>query len=103
MHTQDRGAVRIRAQLREKNQLTLPREVRNALHIDAGDDVDFVLVAPGVVQMVGLKTIPADQAWFWEAEWQAGEREASEELAHGEGTVYGSAEEMFSALGKEDE
>ncbi|CAM5249491.1 hypothetical protein GCM10010329_08220 [Streptomyces spiroverticillatus] len=90
--------TRIRAQLREKNQLTLPREVRQALHISAGDDVDFVIGPDGAVRLMGLRTVPAEQAWFWENEWQTGEREASAELARGEGTVYGSAEEMFSAL-----
>lgn len=91
----------IRARLRPKSQLTLPPEVRDALHIETGDEVEFELVAPGVVRLLGTKRIPAGQAWFWTEEWQAGEREASEELARGEETVYSSAEEMFDALGIE--
>ena len=100
--------TRIKAQLRGKGQLTLPGAVRRALHIEPGDDVEFVLgydpEKHGVtVQVRGLKTIPADQAWFWSQEWQAGEQEASNEIARGEGTVYGSAEEMFDALGVEED
>ncbi|WP_338699930.1 AbrB/MazE/SpoVT family DNA-binding domain-containing protein [Streptomyces sp. Q6] len=94
--------TRIRTQLRGKGQLTLPGEVRKALHIEAGDDVEFVVAADGSVQLRGLKTIPAEQAWFWTEEWQAGEREASRQIAAGEGRIYGSAEEMFSALGTGD-
>ena len=101
--------TRIKAQLRDKGQLTLPSEVRRALHVESGDDVEFVVhydpEQHGVmyVQVQGLKTIPADQAWFWTEEWQAGEREASEEAAAGKGTVYGSPEEMFAALGVEED
>lgn len=40
----------------------------------------------------------ADQAWFHTPEWQAGEREADEELARGEGTVFEDPEDMFRAL-----
>jgi hypothetical protein len=32
--------------------------------------------------------IPADQRWFWSAEWQAGEREASEQITTGGLHVY---------------
>lgn len=72
-----------RATLRDKGQLTLPSEVRTALHIDAGDDVEFVVMASGEVVLRGLKMIPADQAWFWTESWQRGERQASEEIAAG--------------------
>lgn len=101
--------TRIRAQLRDKGQVTLPSEVRRALHIAPGDDLEFVVEydpdTRGVrhVSVRGLKPVPADQAWFWTEEWQAGEREASEQLARGEGIVYGSADEMFGALGVEDD
>ncbi|MEY9961538.1 AbrB/MazE/SpoVT family DNA-binding domain-containing protein [Streptacidiphilus sp. MAP5-52] len=91
----------IRARLRPKHQLTLPPEVREALLVEPGDEVEFELVAPGVVRLLGTKRIPADQAWFWTQDWQAGEREASAERDRGEATVYTSAEEMFDALGVE--
>ncbi|MGW3100317.1 AbrB/MazE/SpoVT family DNA-binding domain-containing protein [Streptomyces sp. NPDC001102] len=106
METETR-VTRIKAQLRGKGQLTLPGLVRRLLHIAPGDDVEFVVhydpeQQVHSVQVRGLKTIPAEQAWFWEDEWQSGEREASNEIARGEGTVYGSAEEMFDALGVEE-
>jgi hypothetical protein len=40
----------------------------------------------------------ASQAWFWTPDWQAGEREASTELAEGCGQVFESAEEFLASL-----
>lgn len=50
-----------RAVLRAKGQVTLPLEVREALHIEEGDDVLFTVTEEGVL-LRGLKTIPAYQA-----------------------------------------
>jgi hypothetical protein len=39
------------------------------------------------------------QAWFWTPEWQAGEAEASAQIARGDlSPVFGSAEEMCEYL-----
>jgi len=35
------------ATLTSKGQITIPAEVRQALGVDAGDRVEFVLIAPG--------------------------------------------------------
>jgi hypothetical protein len=42
--------------------------------------------------------VPADQAWFWDHEWQRGEREASEQIAAGQTEEFEDAESMFDAL-----
>jgi hypothetical protein len=44
------------------------------LHVPEGDEVEFTRHDDGTVTLRGLKTIPADQAWFWSPQWQAGER-----------------------------
>lgn len=41
---------------------------------------------------------PADQRWFWTEEWQAGEREASAEIADGGLKVYDDMAELFADL-----
>jgi len=71
--------------------------VRDALHVEEGDDVTFVIEA-GQVTIRGLKSIPADQAWFWTDGWQAGEREASEQLAAGEGAVFDDGDAFVDSL-----
>jgi AbrB family looped-hinge helix DNA binding protein len=86
-----------RAVVRAKGQVTLPREVRDALHVKEGDDIRFEITDDGVL-MRGMTSIPLDQAWFWRAEWQQGEREASEQLARGEGTRYSDAESFLDSL-----
>ena len=93
------GERPITAKVRERSQLTLPAEVREALHVEAGDEVEFEMVAPGVVQLVGMKRVRSDQAWFWSEDWQAGEGEASEQLARGEGTVHEDGDSFLKALG----
>ena len=80
--------------MRERGQLTLPPEVRQALHVEPGDEVEFEVTDDGVV-VRGLKMIPAAQAWFWTDSWQRGEREASEDIAAGRTTVYVRPEDMF--------
>ena len=86
-----------RAVLRAKGQVTLPAEIRKALHIDEGDDISFEVTDDGV-QMRGLKSIRADQAWFWTPEWQAGEHRVDEEMAAGRGKISLSTEEFLESL-----
>ncbi len=89
----------MRTTLRNKGQVTLPAEVREALRIDEGDELEFEFVEPGVVVMRGLKMIPAAQAWFWTKSWQSGEQQASDEIANGQlSQVYKSTDEMFTDL-----
>lgn len=87
-----------RAVVRRKGQITLPQEIREALHVDEGDDVAFTVTDEGIVVLTGLKSIPTDQAWFWTDECQTGEREASQQAARGEGTVYDSAKDFLDSL-----
>lgn len=74
--------------VRPKAQLTLPEEIRRALHIGEGDEVEFTV------------------AWFFTPRWLAGEREADQDIASRRGTVHQSAEEMYAhldSLGSADE
>jgi antitoxin PrlF len=87
-----------RTTLRQKGQITLPADIREALHLEDGDEIEFELTPDGRVLMSGLKMIPADQAWFWTEAWQAGEREASAQLARGEGHVFKTSEDFFKSL-----
>ncbi len=88
----------VRVKVRPKAQLTLPDEIRRALHIGEGDEVEFAVHDDGTITIRGYVSIPTDQAWFFTADWLAGEREADQDLAAGHGTVHQSAEEMFSHL-----
>ena len=41
----------------------------------------------GRVELMAVIAVPADQAWFWTARWQAMEREADADIAAGRTTV----------------
>jgi antitoxin PrlF len=87
-----------RAKLRDKNQVTLPAEVREALHIREGDEIEFTITENGDIALRGYMRIPTDQRWFWTPEWQAGEREASEQIAAGETTYFDNDEDFLAYL-----
>jgi antitoxin PrlF len=87
-----------RARVRPKAQLTLPEEIRRALHIGEGDEVEFAVHDDGTVTVRGFISVPTDQAWFFTPEWLAGEQEADEQIASGPGQVFGSADEMLAHL-----
>lgn len=40
----------------------------------------------------------ADQAWFWNPDWQAGEREADQDIRNGRFTRYESSEDFIASL-----
>lgn len=40
------------------------------------------------------------QGWFWDAAWQADEREADRQSAAGEGTVYDDGDAFMASLGE---
>jgi hypothetical protein len=47
--------------------------------------------------------VPRNQAYFWTAEWQAGEREALAELANGEGRRFDSGAAAAAWLLSDDD
>lgn len=52
------------------------------------------------VLLRGMNSVPADQRWFWEPEWQAGELEASEQIKTGNIEVFEDVDAIFAALNK---
>jgi len=73
-------------------------QIRGALQIGEGDEVEFAVHDDGTITVRGYVSIPADQAWFFTPQWLAGEREADEDIAASRGTVHESADDMFAHL-----
>jgi antitoxin PrlF len=88
-----------RARVRPKAQLTLPEEIRRALHVGEGDEIEFSVHADGTITVRGYVSVPSDQAWFFTREGLAAKHRADDEIAAGGGTVRESAEAMFAHLG----
>ncbi len=81
-----------------KHQITIPQEAFQQLDLQPGDVLE-VEVQDGYLRLVPQRLIPRDQAWFWSAEWQAREREASEAIERGElSGPFETAEDVIAHL-----
>ena len=65
-----------------KNQITLPRKLRDKLHITPGEYLE-IEESDGKIILQPVKIIPSDQAYFYTEEWQAGEAEADRDIEEG--------------------
>ena len=83
--------------LRPKGQITIPDEVRRAVRLTEGDYL-AVSVRGDTIVLEPKTVVDASQAWFWQKAWQAGEREASEDIAEGRTTRYESDLEFLDSL-----
>jgi AbrB family looped-hinge helix DNA binding protein len=88
-----------RTTLRAKGQLTLPEDIRQTAHLEAGDLLDAEITPDGIL-LRPQKVIDATQAWFWTPAWQAGERRADADKAAGQVETFGSDDEFLEELRK---
>jgi antitoxin PrlF len=95
---QPQPGLTARAKLRPKSQLTVPEEIRRALRVAEGDEVEFAVHEDGTVTVRGYVSIPSDQVWLFTAPMQAGRQQAYAEIAAGQGTMHASADAMFGHL-----
>lgn len=72
--------------LRDRGQMTLPAEIREALHIDAGALL-VVEVDDGRIVLTPKVLVDVDQSWFWTERWQRMERQADEDFSSGRSKV----------------
>ncbi len=85
--------------LRAKGQLTIPTAIREAVQLEEGDPIEFEIVPEGILlRLDSKKDRDPSQAWFWTPEWQAGERQASADLAAGRSTRHETDEDFLAAL-----
>jgi AbrB family looped-hinge helix DNA binding protein len=72
----------------KRGTLVIPAEVRRALNLSDDDTVSIhVDESSGRIEITPQLSIDRSQAWFWTPEWQAGEREADDDLKAGRFTV----------------
>src|SRR5215218_7573285 len=87
-----------RVTLRAKGQLTLPDDVRKAAKLQEGDLIEAEVTENGEVILRPLATVDRSQAWFWTPEWQAGEREATEQGRRDEGELFENGADFLDSL-----
>ena len=83
--------------VRARGQVTIPRDIRERARLEEGDPVDVEVVPEGIL-LKPQKLIDATQAWFWTPAWQAGEREASLDIAEGRLKVFETDEDFLESL-----
>ncbi len=80
-------------------QITLPASVRRELGIEQGDLIEISVEDEKAVLMP-KKLIDKSQAYFWNENWQAGEKEADEDIRAGRVRTFSSVEELLKDLDK---
>jgi hypothetical protein len=85
--------------MQSRGVLALPPDVRRRHHLDEpGAQVELIERDDGVLEIRPHVAIPVDQAWFWTEPWQAGEREASEDITKGRVRRYKSSRAFLKSL-----
>ena len=92
-------AMRVRSTttLRERGQITIPSEVRDAAHVEAGAVLECH-VEDGRIVMTPKILADADQAWFWTERRQAMERDADADFAAGRSASFATVEALLDDL-----
>lgn len=80
--------------------LTLPADIRHQYHLDEPGVQLEVVTRPGVIELRPQVPVPADQAWFWTAEWQKGERAVDEHVAAGRIRKADNVDDFLAAMNK---
>ena len=82
MQRQSKRQIKSTVRIGPKHQITITKDIFEALDLKVGDFLDAHL-EDGTIVLVPQKLIPKDQAWFWTEEWQKGEKEADEDIKAG--------------------
>lgn len=82
MQQQSKRQIRSTVRIGPKHQITIAKDIFEALDLKVGDFLD-AHVEDNTIVLVPQKLIPKDQAWFWTEEWQKGEKEADDDIREG--------------------
>lgn len=86
--------------VRSNGQITLPAGLRRQAGIEEGD-VLAAQVEDGIIVLRPKVLVDKDQAYFYTDRWQAGEREAEEDIRAGRGRKFGSMRELIETVARE--
>jgi len=89
--------VEIITQIREKSQITIPKDLIKKLNLKTGDNID-IDIENGMIIIKPVVIIPKAQAWFWSKEWQQGESQAEKDIENGQVKRFNSTQELFEDL-----
>jgi AbrB family looped-hinge helix DNA binding protein len=84
--------------LDKKGRTTLPKEVREALGVSAGDFILLKRTDRGTFELVPATLVPKDQIWFYHPEMQARIARAEEDFTAGRCTWTDTPEQAQAFL-----
>ena len=87
--------------IRSNFQITLPPAVRRAVQAKVGDTLLAEVTQDGSIVLKPVAIIDKSQEYFWTKRWQAGEREAKEDIKIGRIQEYDSMRQLVSDLASE--
>jgi bifunctional DNA-binding transcriptional regulator/antitoxin component of YhaV-PrlF toxin-antitoxin module len=87
--------------LRNRAQVTLPKEAVKALDLKVGDDLQ-IEVKRGRVIITPVTVIPKDELWAWKPEIRAAIEEGRKEAREGKLKAYDSVDEMWAEMEAEE-
>ncbi len=80
-----------------KGQISIPKEVRETLHIKKGDQLTFT-VEGGKIILEPVMNIPRSQAWFWTKEVQSKIQKSERDFETGNFKSYESIDDLIKDL-----
>jgi len=85
--------------LQARGTVTLPAELRKHLRLDEpGAQLELTERDDGVLELRVALPVPANERWFWEERWQAGEHEVDAHVGAGEVSRFDGPEEFLASL-----
>ncbi|WP_258112660.1 AbrB/MazE/SpoVT family DNA-binding domain-containing protein [Alicyclobacillus sp. SP_1] len=78
-------------------QITIPKSIREKLHLEEGDYVEVIDGQEGILlRPKKVAFFDPDQAYYWTEEWQERERRADEDIREGRVHKLDSLDELDS-------
>jgi len=88
-------------QIGRDGRITLPNSLRRKAGLTAGDLLQVEITADGCILLTPVVAVKRSQVYFWTKRWQAGEREAEEDLCNKRYETFTDIEDMISDLKNE--
>jgi AbrB family looped-hinge helix DNA binding protein len=85
-------------QLARDGRITLPNSVRRKAGLSAGDLLRAEVTEDGRIVLSPVVAVDRTQAYFWTSRWQAGEREAEQDLQSGRIKTFENVEDFIREL-----
>jgi antitoxin MazE len=84
--------------IQSRGTFSLPAAICRRYRLDEPGAQVEVIDADGEIILRPKVALDVAQAWFWEPDWQAGEREAEDQRIGGERTDSATGEELLESL-----